>query len=93
MIRIQEFPAEANFWPRPPIEHRDFLDCVKSRGNPAYHVEAGHRLATALHLGHLAVREGRTIKWDPDKEGFAGGDEESAKSRIYQRPARDWAAG
>jgi predicted dehydrogenase len=92
ILRIQEFPKEADFWPRPPIEHRDFLDSVKSRGNPAYHVEAGHRLSTTLHLGHLAVRSGRKITWNPDEEAFAAGDAESARSPLYQRPSRDWAA-
>ncbi|MGB6223517.1 Gfo/Idh/MocA family oxidoreductase [Haloferula sp.] len=92
MLRIDKFPPEAEFWPLPPIEHRDFLDAVKSRGKPAYHVEAGHRLATTLHLGHLAARSGRTIRWDPEKEAFPIDDTESAKSFIYRRPARDWTA-
>lgn len=90
VLHIKEFGEEANYWPRPDIEHRDFLDAMKSRKAPAYHAEAGHRLASALHLGHLAIRSGRKIKWDPAKEVFTGGDTESAKSIIYKRPARDW---
>lgn len=93
ILRMQEFPDEAEFWQRPPIEHRDFLDAVKSRGKPAYHVEAGHRLASALHLGHLAVRSGKTIHWDPEKEAFTKDTAEHEKGPLYARPARDWAAG
>jgi len=90
ILRIQEFGEDAGYWPRPEIEHRDFLDSMKSRKPPAYHVEAGHRLSTALHLGHLAIRSGRTIQWDPAKEEFTAGDTESTKSIIYQRESRDW---
>lgn len=90
ILRIQEFGEDAGYWPRPEVEHRDFLDSMKSRKPPAYHVEAGHRLSTALHLGHLAIQSGRTIQWDPAKEEFGGGDTESTKSIIYQREARDW---
>ncbi len=90
ILRIKEFGNEANFWPRPQIEHRDFLDSMKSRKQPAYHAEAGHRLSSTLHLGHMAIRSGRTIRWDPAKEAFPSGDTDSAKSIIYKRPARDW---
>ncbi len=90
IMRVKEFGPEANYWPRPEIEHRDFLDAIKARSKPAYHAEAGHRLATALHLGHLAIREGRTIRWNPAQEKFAGNDTESVKSIIYQRASRDW---
>ncbi len=90
IIRIKEFGKEANFWPRPQIEHRDFLDSMKSRKPPAYHVEAGQRLSTTLHLGHMALHTGRKIEWDPEREAFAGGETESMNSNIYNRPARDW---
>jgi predicted dehydrogenase len=54
---------------------RNFLDCVKTRQNPAAPVEVGHRSATVCHLGNIALRLGRTIKWDPEKENVVGDDE------------------
>lgn len=92
VMRVKDFGAQAQYWPLPPLEQRDFLDSVKSRQRqPAYHVEAGHRLSTTLHLGHLACASGRTVKWDPDKEIFVGEHaEEHARSRIFQRESRDW---
>lgn len=90
ILRVAEFDDSADYWPRPPIEHRDFLNCVKSRGKPAYHAEAGHRLATALHLGHLAVRSGKTINWNPESESFA--DKSMQSNEIYRRSSRDWEA-
>lgn len=88
---MAEFSEKARYWPLPLIEHRDFLDAVKSRGKPAYHVEAGHRLSTTLHLGHLACATGDVVRWDPDKERFTGDHAEAhAKHAIFRRDSRDW---
>ncbi|MGA0901057.1 MAG: Gfo/Idh/MocA family protein [Luteolibacter sp.] len=91
VMRISEFSGEAKYWPLPPIEHRDFLDKIKSRGKPAYHVEAGHRLSTTLHLGHLACATGQTVKWDPGTGAFTGEHAaDHARHPIFKRDARNW---
>lgn len=64
---------------------RNFLDCVKSRKDPIESVEAGHRTASLCHLGNIAMKLGRKIRWDPEKEQILG-DEEAA--RMLQRPMR-----
>ncbi len=51
-------------------EHRDFLDCVKTRKDPYFPAETGHRCATLLHAGNISMRLGRKLKWDPEKEEF-----------------------
>ncbi|WP_165068138.1 Gfo/Idh/MocA family protein [Paludisphaera rhizosphaerae] len=67
--------------------HQNFLDCVKSRKNPICDVEIGHRSATVCHLGNIAIRAGRKIKWDPKAETIVG-DAEAASmlSRPYRSP-------
>ena len=50
----------------------DFLSCVKSRKTPAADVAIGHRSATVCHLGNIAVRTGRPLKWNPVSERFVG---------------------
>ncbi|MGB0744013.1 MAG: Gfo/Idh/MocA family protein [Opitutales bacterium] len=87
ILRIKEFK---NLWPLPPIEHRDFLDSMKTRKPPAYHVEAGHRLATTLHLGNMATSMDKPVQWDPDNEVFVGNRAELTKSIIYKRSSRNW---
>jgi len=87
ILRIKEFPG---FWPRPEEEHRNFLDCMKSRKPTTYHPEAGHRLSTAMHLGHIALRSGKTVKWDPANEAFTADAKQNKASIVYKRPARDW---
>ena len=65
---------------------RDFLDCVKSRKPTTYTAEALQRLATALHIGNIAMTLGRKLKWDPASESFPGDD---AANALRSRPSRD----
>jgi predicted dehydrogenase len=66
---------------------RNFLDCVKSRQRPAAEVEDGHQTATVCHLGNIATRLGRSLKWDAEKESFIGDDQANRfLSRPYRRP-------
>jgi len=68
-------------------EHRNFLDCVKSRQDPYCPAETGHRIATILHMGNIAMRLKRKLHWDPDKEEFPGDAEANAlRSRPMRKP-------
>jgi len=56
-------------------------------------VEAGHRVATLCHLGNIARRLGRRLKWDPEKETFPGDDEanqylDTQKRKGYELPEK-----
>jgi len=53
----------------------NFLDCVRSRKVPICPAEVGHRSASQSHLGVLAIRLGRKLRWDPVNEKFIGDDE------------------
>ncbi|MBN1854686.1 MAG: Gfo/Idh/MocA family oxidoreductase [Pirellulales bacterium] len=66
-------------------EHRDFIDCVKSR-KPCYApAEIGHRTVSIAHLGNIAMLLGRKLRWDPDIEQFSGDDQANAMLRREQR--------
>jgi predicted dehydrogenase len=64
---------------------RNFLDCVKSRQQPASNLEGGHRTTTATHLANISLRTGRKLKWDAEKEEIVGDKEASA---MLERPYR-----
>jgi predicted dehydrogenase len=67
--------------------HQNFLDCVKSRKRPICDVEVGHRSATVCHLGNVAVRLGRKVRWDPQAERILGDEQAAAMlSRPYRSP-------
>ncbi|UCG48625.1 MAG: Gfo/Idh/MocA family oxidoreductase [Phycisphaerales bacterium] len=49
---------------------RNFIDCVISRKEPVAPIETAHRSITISHLGNIAMRLGRDLRWDPDRERF-----------------------
>lgn len=51
---------------------QNFFDCVRSRQSPVADVEIGHRSASICHLGAIALRTGRKLDWDPEREKFTG---------------------
>jgi predicted dehydrogenase len=65
----------------------NFLSCVKSRARPNADIEEGHRTAVMCHLGNIATRLGRSLRWDPEKETIVG-DPVAAKmlTRPYRKP-------
>lgn len=66
---------------------RNFLDCIKSRKRPIADVEEGHLTAVMCHLGNIATRLGRSLKWDADREQFVGDREaDQMLFRPYRKP-------
>ena len=66
-------------------QHGNWLDCIKSRKEPISPVEIGHRACTVCLVTHIAMKLGRKLKWDPDKEKFVNDDE---ANRMLSRPQR-----
>lgn len=64
---------------------RNFVDCVFSREEAIAPIEEGHRSVTLAHLGNIAMRLGRDLKWDPDRERFVGDDD---ANEYLHRPLR-----
>lgn len=91
MLRTKYPAGTSKFWPLPKGEHRNFLDCVKSRELTTYPAEDGQRLSTVMHIGNIAMELGRKLKWDPAKEEFVGDD---AANALRSRTAREeWKRG
>jgi predicted dehydrogenase len=65
---------------------RNFLDCVKSRGRPVADVEEGHLTATLGHLGNIATRLGRSLRWDSAAERCVGDAEADRRLHYDYRP-------
>jgi len=68
-------------------EKRDFIDCVKSRGQTLEDAEVGHRTTSLCHLGHIAVKVGGKLKWDPAAERFTNSEE--ANHLLSRPPGRE----
>lgn len=65
--------------------HRNFIDAVVSRGPTAAPAEIAQRAATICHMGSIAARTGRALKFDPKTERFEG--DEAANAQLM-RPLR-----
>lgn len=80
-------PNEMHLFTCPQGEHRNFLDCVKSRKDPYFPVEVGHAMATLMHIGNISMRLDRPLKWDPDQEAFVNDAEaDKMRSREMRKP-------
>jgi predicted dehydrogenase len=56
-------------------QHGNWLEAIRTRQQPIAPVEVGHRSCSACLLHHMAMRAGRTLKWDPARERFHNDDE------------------
>ena len=50
----------------------NFFECIKDRTQPISDVDTHHRSMTTCHLANIAIRLGRKIEWDPEKEQIVG---------------------
>ncbi len=73
-----------------PAKHvRDFLDCVKSRKQPACNSVITRNGHVTGHAASIAWRLGRKLTFDPKTERFVGDDEANALCKRERRKAYD----
>lgn len=63
----------------------NFYDCTLSRKTPISSVQSQHRSVSLCHLGNIAMRLGRPLKWNSDKETFLDDAEANTYLRREQR--------
>lgn len=66
----------------------NFLDCMKSRKQPASDIEIGHRTSSACLLGNVALRSKERLEWDVANQRLIRGGPAAQKllSRDYRPP-------
>jgi predicted dehydrogenase len=67
---------------------RDFIECVRTRKKPVADVEIGHRSSIVGHLGNIAYRTKRRIRWDAIKEEIIGDSE--ASMHLTRQARKPW---
>jgi len=66
---------------------RNFPDYIKSRRRPVSQVESGHKTSIACLLANIAMKVGRTVRWDGAKEEIIGdGDASRLLAKEYRGP-------
>jgi predicted dehydrogenase len=63
----------------------NFFDCIRSQKAPICDAEIGHRSVSVCHLGVIAARLGRALRWDPEAEEFVGDAEANGLVAREQR--------
>jgi hypothetical protein len=64
---------------------RNFLDCVRSRSQPIAPPEIAQRSISVGHLGIIAIKLRRQIRWNPAAESFI---DDPEADRLLRRPMR-----
>jgi predicted dehydrogenase len=67
---------------------KDFVECVKSRRTPMASAEIGHRSTIVPHIGNIAYRTGRKLRWNAGNETFEGNEPEATAllGRQHRKP-------
>ena len=86
----QELPAGAERLYVSDNHMGNFFDCVKTRKAPICEPEIGHRSASCCHLGAIAIRTGRKLKWDPQAERFVGDGADEANKYVAREQRKPW---
>jgi len=73
--------------PDSPGHHREWLDCIRTRKQPSCHVGYHHKINVAINLAMMALKLGRSVRFDPKTETIPN-DAEAAKliNPIYRDP-------
>ena len=69
-------------------DKEDFLYGIKNQAPTMADAEIGHRTCSMCQLGHIAIQQGGTIQWDPERERFL--DNEDANRMLYRSYREPW---
>lgn len=84
ILREEIGPGETHLY-RSPDHARNFLDCIRTRGETITPPEIAHRATSTALLGGLACQLGRTLRWDPAAERFHDDDTANGLLRCALR--------
>ena len=77
-----------NELPDPEPTNTDFLECVRTRRKFSLNEDNGYHSATIVNMGVCALRLGRNLDFDPEKERFINDD---AANLLIRQPMRgEW---
>jgi hypothetical protein len=70
-----------------PAHKKNFLACIRNGGVPNCDIAIGHVASSLTHLGNIAWRVDRKLRWNPLSETFVQDDEANRLlSRTYRAP-------
>lgn len=86
-----EFKDDEEQLPVSKEHNRNFIDCVKSRGETMCPAEMAIRCDTICHLTRAAALTGKPVEWDPEKEEITNNPEAAAMLTLpYREKWKVW---
>ena len=74
-----------------PEQHKNWLDCIKSRELTIAPAEVAHRSCSACLVSHIAMKLPGKLYWDPVNERFKNND--AANSMLSRAQRHPWGIG
>jgi predicted dehydrogenase len=74
--------------PDPEPQMTDFVEAVRTRKRFVVNEDNGHRSCTLVNLGKVALRTGRSLRFDPERQEFI--DDDEANRLIDQSMRSPW---
>ena len=85
--RIKQSDLKDIPFPKAVNHYDEFVQCIKTRKQPSCNVAYHHYVNLACHLGNVALRAGRKIRWDNKAETIVGDPQAAAlMTRNYRKP-------
>jgi myo-inositol 2-dehydrogenase / D-chiro-inositol 1-dehydrogenase len=85
---VPNFEKRLASLPEPDPQETDFYSAVRTRRKFPLNEANGHRSCTMVNLGIIAVRLGRDLRYDPEREAFI--DDDAANRLIHQPMRSPW---
>ena len=85
---IPDLEKKLAAFPDPEPQETDFIKAVKERKKFALNEQNGYRSCTIVNMGLVALRLGRSLRFDPVKQEFIG--DEGANRLIYPPLREPW---
>jgi predicted dehydrogenase len=83
---IDGAPASGKAGEMERVHQRDFLDCIKEHRRPSADIEEGHKSTRLCHLGNIALRTGRALRFDARTETLDDAEANKLLGRTYRKP-------
>jgi myo-inositol 2-dehydrogenase / D-chiro-inositol 1-dehydrogenase len=83
---ISDLDKKLAAFPESQPQVTDFSEAVRTRKKFALNEENGHRSCTLINMGIIAMRLGRSLKYDPVKQEFIG---DEAANKLVNPPMRN----